>query len=302
MGQVVHKSSARGLRINELLHQHTVRKLVRREKIDIVISGIGHQSVGLPPADLDVPLIFDYLDFKLEQWPEVEREYLRIADAVLCTSQVLVDRVERVHPHTFYLPNGVDVEAAATANGSRVRQQYGLDGSKVVSLIGITASTNLFYVDAMADAARETADLTFLLVGDGGALGQSMISRAHERGLRVVATGPVSPTEVADFFAATDVGLYPGDQTPYFDAACPLKVLEYTAAGKAVVATDLAELRNWGFPNVSLTAPTAEAFGQAITAALREPPTLGADLDRFRWSRLSRQLLTILDEVAGRSK
>ena len=110
-------------------------------------------------------------------------------------------------------------------------------------------------------------NLIFLLVGDGGELGEAMLRRAREHGLRVVATGPVPPSEVADYFAATDVGLYPGDQTAYFDAACPLKVLEYTAAGKPVVATDLAELRSWGFPNVLLAPPTAEAFAGEITPA-----------------------------------
>ena len=43
---------------------------------------------------------------------------------------------------------------------------------------------------------------------------------------------------VADYFIASDVGIYPGDASPYFDAACPIKVLEYSAAGKPVVATN----------------------------------------------------------------
>ena len=47
------------------------------------------------------------------------------------------------------------------------------------------------------------------------------------------------PSEVADFFAATDVGLYPGDKNAYFDAASPLKILEYTAAGKPVACVRL---------------------------------------------------------------
>jgi glycosyltransferase involved in cell wall biosynthesis len=301
VGQRVHESSARGLRVNELLHQRAVRELVRKEQIDLVICGISHQSVGLPPDDLDVPLAFDYLDYKLEAWPEVEAAYMRIADAAMCTSQVLVERVQRLHPYAYYLPNGVDLRAAAAANATRVRAQYNLDGATVVSLIGVTASSHLFYVDGIAAAARDVPDLVFLLVGDGGALGDAMIRRARELGLRTVATGPIPPSQVADFFAATDVGLYPGDQTAYFDAACPLKVLEYSAAGKPVVATDLAELRNWSFPNVRLARPTANAFAREIKLALKQPHER-PDLDDFSWSHLSSRLLAILAEIASRGK
>jgi glycosyltransferase involved in cell wall biosynthesis len=298
LGQRVHERSARGLRVNEWLHSRAVHELVRRERIDLVICGISHQSVGLPPADLDVPLVFDYLDFKLESWPDVEAEYLRRADAVLCTSHVLVDRVSQLHPHSYYLPNGVDVDAVRRADGSRVRERLGLDGSKVVSLIGITASDRPFYVDAVAEVARTNPEIAFLLVGDPGELGETIMRRAQERGVNLVTTGRVPPSEVAAYFAASDIGLYPGEKSAYFDAACPLKVLEYTAARKPVVATDLTELRNWGFPNVRLAPPTAEAFAAEIRAAFDEPHEY-PDLDEFRWSVLSDRLEEILSEVAA---
>lgn len=301
-GQRVHEATTRGLRINEILHRREVRRIVRRERIDLVIAGISHQSVGLPPHDLPVPVVFDYLDFKLEKWPEVEAEYMEIADAVLCTSTVLHERAARLHPQVFYLPNGVDLAAAGIANGDEVRRRYDLDGATVVSLIGVTASTDVFYVDAMAEAAREIPNLVFLLVGGHDELANSMLRRARELELRTVAPGAIAPAEIADFFAATDVGLYPGDQNAYFDAACPLKVLEYSAAGKRVVATDLAELRSWGFANLHLAAPSAEAFARALVDAARATTPRPPDLERFDWPVLSNRLLEILDAVVDRGK
>jgi glycosyltransferase involved in cell wall biosynthesis len=301
LGQRVHERSARGLRVNEWLHSRTVRDVVRRERIDLVICAISHQSVGLPPADLEVPLVFDYLDYKLERWPELEAEYMARADAVLCTSHVLVDRAARLHPKVYYLPNGVDVDAMRRADGSRVRRRLGLERSKVVSLIGVTASDRPFYVDAVAAVAHDAPEVAFLLVGDPGELGKTIAARAHDRGVRLVSTGRIPPAEVADYFAASDVGLYPGEKSAYFDAACPLKVLEYTAARKPVVATDLTELRNWGFPNVRLAPPTADAFAGEIKAALAESHDF-PDLDEFRWSKLSDRLDEILGEVAARGK
>lgn len=301
-GQRFHARTARGLRINEWLFNRAVRRSVAETDPDVVICGISHRQVGLPPADLPVPLVFDYLDFSLEAWPELEREYLRRADAVLCTSRVLVERTAAMHPHSYYLPNGVDLGAAEQANGERVRRAYGLDGATVVSLIGVTASDQPFYVDALASVAKDVPNLVFLLVGKGDALGETIERRARERGIRTISTGHVPPSEVADFFAASDVGLYPGDKNAYFDAACPLKVLEYSAARKPVVATDLLELRNWGFPNLHLADPTNEAFAAAIRRALEQSGNGYPDLDPFRWSTLAERLLGILDEVAHRGK
>jgi glycosyltransferase involved in cell wall biosynthesis len=301
LGRRVHEASGRGLKVNEWLCQRTLRRVVERERIDLVLCGISHQAVGLPPDDLPIPLVFDYLDYKAERWPGVEADYLARADAVLCTSRVLVERVEARHPYTYYLPNGVDLEAAKAADGGRVRRLYDLDGAKVVSLIGLTASKRPFYIDAVAASARRVPGVRLLLVGDEGELGRAMRRRAAELGLPTVVTGPVPPSEVADYFAASDVGLYPGDQTAYFDAASPLKVLEYTAARKPVVATDLEELRNWAFPNVRLAPPTAEAFAQEIVQAIEQPHRY-PDLADFSWSALAERLLAILDEVAARGK
>ena len=300
-GQRLHEASGRGLRINEYLFGRAIRQIVASEKIELVLCGIGHQSVGLPPADLPIPLIFDYLDYKLERWPDVETAYLERADAVTCTSRVLLERVEARHPHSYYLPNGVDLSAAAAADGERVRREYGLEDAKVVSLIGVTASAQPFWVDAIAEAMSSVPELVFLVAGDPGELGEMLQRRAHERGLRLIATGPVPPSEVADFYAATDVGLYPGDKNAYFDAASPLKVLEYTAAGKPVVATDLAELRNWAFPNLHLAEPSAEAFAREIVLALEQPHDF-PDLREFSWPLLAERLLAIIDEVAARAK
>jgi len=296
-GQLLHKTSARGLRINEYSLGRTIRQIIAQDKIDLVVSGIGHQSVGLPPADLPVPIIFDYLDYKLERWPEIEEAYFERSAAVTCTSRVLLERAEARHPHAYYLPNGVDLTAASRADGDRVRRRYDLVGAKIVSLIGVTASTRPFYVDAIAEAMSSVPELVFLVVGEPGELGPILGRRAQEQGVRLITTGPVPPSQVADFFSATDVGLYPGDQNAYFDAACPLKVLEYTAAERPVVATDLKELRNWRFPNIHLAPPTAGAFGREIVLALEQRHDF-PDLTEFSWPLLAERLKTIIDEVA----
>jgi len=279
---------ARGFRPNEWLFQRQVRRILAEERFDLLAYGLSHKAVGLPPFDVSVPRVFDYLDLCV--YPAVEDAYLRNSDLVLCTSGVLVDRVRSLGGRPRYLPNGVDRRRIAAGRSEAVRQKLGLVGKKVVSLIGLTFSRTLFFIDAIAEAARAVPDLVFVAVGAGGLLPHEGLApfeaRCRELGVQFVATGPIPHDAIADYFMATDVGLYPGDANPYFDAACPLKILEYSAAGKPVVATDLAELRRLAFPNVYLAPPEPSAFAAAIVRALNERTSM-PDLSVFDWDVLA---------------
>jgi glycosyltransferase involved in cell wall biosynthesis len=278
----------RGFLPNEWLFRRYVREVASAGSFDLFAYGINHKAVGLPPFDVRLPRVFDYLD--LVVYPEIEEAYLRNSDMVLCTSGVLVDRVRSLGARPQYLPNGVDATRIASGRADIVRRKLGLEGKTVVSLIGLTCSPTLFFIDAIAEAARSTPNIVFLAVGGAGWLPNEGLgrfeARCHERGVPFIATGPLPHDAVADYYAATDVGLYPGDANPYFDAACPLKVLEYSAAGKPVVATDLAELRRLAFPNVYLAPPTPEAFGAAIARAVKERTAM-PDLRAFEWDALA---------------
>ena len=277
------KNYARGLWANEQLFRFYTRQLVRNLGVDVLVYGIGHKVVGLPPFDLPIARVFDYLD--LITYPDVEAAYIANSDLVLCTSRVLVDRVQTSGKQGVYVPNGVSMGRIALGQRDRTRAELGLQGKQVVSLIGLTSSPSLFFVDALALAARQVPNIVFLVVG-GGDLLRPIVARCQRLGLPFVATGWVPSNEVANYFAATDLGLYAGDSNAYFDAACPIKVLEYTAARRPVVATDLEELRRIAFPNVRLSPPDPARFASAIITSLREP-TEFADVSGFEWATLA---------------
>jgi len=87
-------------------------------------------------------------------------------------------------------------------------------------------------VDLVADRAGGP-QLHLLVVGDGPAR-ESLQARARERGIvdRVTVTGVIDRDQVPDYIAAFDVALQPA-VVPY---ASPLKLFEYLAMGRAIVA------------------------------------------------------------------
>ena len=287
------KDYARGLWANEQLFRFYTRQLVRSLGIDVLVYGLGHRAVGLPPFDLPIARVFDCLDLII--YPEIEAAYIANSDVILCTSRVLVDRLQKFGREGVYVPNGVSMSRIALGQRDRTRAELGLQGKRVVSLIGLTSSPSLFFVDALALAARQVADIVFLVVG-GGDLLRPIEDRCRQLGVPFVATGRVPNKEIADYFAATDLGLYAGDANPYFHAACPIKVLEYTAARRSVVATELEELRRIAFPNVRLSAPEPARFASAIVTSLREPSEF-ADVSGFEWSTLAQTVRQTLAEL-----
>jgi glycosyltransferase involved in cell wall biosynthesis len=289
---------ARGFWANEQLFRYYATRLVRKLGIDIIVYGNGHKVIGLPPFDLPIPRVFDYLD--LCTYPDVEEAYITNSDLVLCTSKVLVERVKNFGKDPVYIPNGVTMGRLALGQRDRTRANLGLRGKQVVSLIGLTASRSLFFVDALAIAASQLPDLVFLLVGEGELL-QPIVERCRQLEVRFVATGRIPNNEVANYFAASDIGLYPGDSNPYFDAACPIKVLEYTAIRRPVVASDLEELRRMAFPNVRLSPPHPKPFSSAIIDSLNHPTAFG-DVSSFEWAALARKTRETLLQLSSEAR
>jgi teichuronic acid biosynthesis glycosyltransferase TuaH len=68
-----------------------------------------------------------------------------------------------------------------------------------------------------------------------------------------------------------DVGLVPYTDTPFNRASFPLKCLEYLAAGRAVVATDLPAIRWLDTPLVSIADRAPDAFAEAVFRAASAP-------------------------------
>jgi glycosyltransferase involved in cell wall biosynthesis len=87
-------------------------------------------------------------------------------------------------------------------------------------------------------------DFHCLIVGTGGAL-PKVKSLAEQLGLHdyVSFTGFVEPTEVAGYLCAGDIGVAPEPSNPLNDRSTMIKIMEYMAMEKPVVAFDLPEHR-----------------------------------------------------------
>jgi glycosyltransferase involved in cell wall biosynthesis len=215
-----------------------------------VAEGLGRPLVLF----VDAPLVWEARKWGVSRpgWAGLveragERPQFLAADLVACVSEEVAAEVEAhgvSRRRIEVTPCGVDLDVfTPSASGDEVRRRYGLEGKMVVGWVG---SFRSFHgVELALEAASRLRDripeLSLLLVGDG-------LERPRMEGLaldlglsNIVFTGTVPYQEVATHISAMDVALVldRGDQSFHYS---PLKLKEYAACGRAIIAPRVGEL------------------------------------------------------------
>jgi glycosyltransferase involved in cell wall biosynthesis len=244
----------------------------------------------------------------------LERWILRRADRVIVVSSALAAHARRLgvpDERILTLPNAVDPRRfRRDLDGSAVRARHDLNGSFVVGFSGTLKPWHGVHhlVGALATLAAEEPRAHLLLIGDGPER-ERIAAQAARLGLadRVCFTGNVGHAEMGEHLAACDVLVAPYGRLDnhWFS---PLKVAEYRAVGRPVVASAIGQLAETldETRGVCLVPPEDEAsLAAALVTLAREPDrraTLGraaADTSDWTWEALARRLLAE-GEVARR--
>jgi glycosyltransferase involved in cell wall biosynthesis len=127
-------------------------------------------------------------------------------------------------------------------SGRDVRQRYGLTGSVVAGFVGWLRPWHGLedLIDAIHASGLLERGLRLLLVGFGPSF-PKVQGRVHKLGLadKIILTGPVAHQDVPAHIAALDIALQPR-ATAY---ACPMKLVEYMAMGRCILAPDQPNIR-----------------------------------------------------------
>jgi glycosyltransferase involved in cell wall biosynthesis len=204
----------------------------------------------------------------------VDRELIaRRADAVVAvspTDRLRMIELERIPAEkVVFVPNGIP--DAPLGNGERVRRELGLTASDSVvgTVCGLRPEKELeTALRALGRLAPNRPGLRFVVVGDGPER-RRLERLSDELGVRTMFLGQRANDEVPDLLAAMDVLVL----SSRFEGM-PLAVLEWMAAGKAIVAS-----RVGGIPAIvadgdeAVLVPPRDyvAFGDAIARLLDDP-------------------------------
>jgi glycosyltransferase involved in cell wall biosynthesis len=207
-----------------------------------------------------------------------------LCKAVVPVSKLLADRImlSGVPPEAVIIaPNGADINRYnPSVNGRAVREKYSLSGT-VLSYVGTFKKGGANWkmlVDSYSVVAKAMPDTKLLVIGFGDELDDA---RAYCSSIgvdkQVVFTDRVDNEFVPEYLAASDICLLPyQDDFPHTFlniGRSSLKLYEYMAMGKPVVATAVGEVKEALKDGGGIIVRTNDAndFGRAIVDFLSRP-------------------------------
>ncbi|MCI0567314.1 MAG: glycosyltransferase family 4 protein [Acidobacteria bacterium] len=327
----LHESAAMGRALKGI---RVEIELIRREKPDVVLTRHSlHQFSSIWAArrcrvpvvyEVNAPAPFEYRHYqsqyrlipKLAEW--LERHMLSKTDGIFVVSKVLkryfVDRGVSAD-HIRVIPNGADVErfSSAAADPS-VREKLG-EASLIVGFVGSFARFHGIdqLEQAMGFLCAQRPDARFLLVGSGE-MSEKVQDYCSRRGLtsRVYFTGHVLSERVPALMAAADILLAPYEPQDFFYLS-PIKIFEYMAAGKAVLAArvgQIAELIQDGVDGILYDPSDSSSLQQALRTLAENSELrkcLGGNAQRtvgsrYTWRANAASVESLLSEVVARQK
>ena len=301
------------------------------KRADIIMTrdlGTAHLLAGIPRT-VRAPLVFESHGFA----PDVAAA---MPELVRTGKPPSARKLERLAARESAVWNGADGYVTITSGLARLLQEkLGArshvavvpDGVRVNSTAGLREmpgdrllvgyAGHLYPwkgVDLLLEAIARTASASALIIGGHQAEGDRARLEALATTLgiatRVEFTGHLAPAEVpAQLRKATILALPnpPSAISTHFTS--PLKLFEYMAAGRAIVASDLPSIREVlrHEVNALLVAPGAPASLAFGIERLLASPELAArlarnalsDVDDYTWSRRAERLETLFEQVRG---
>lgn len=178
---------------------------------------------------------------------EVEAELCRSASLVVVVSNRVADEVRALAPTARVLvaPNAVDVTAFEVGDDMRHAERVRLGVPDDDVLVGFVGRFYVWHgVDTLASAATtflaDRPNSRLLLVGDGP-YRERAIRALAPWGERVIAPGIVGHAQIPRVMSACDILAAPHAPIDGF-VGSPMKLFEYLASGRAIVASRLEQL------------------------------------------------------------
>ena len=242
------------------------------------------------------------------------------ASKIICISPGLKDHLRKKwnieDSKLTILPCAADVDAFGPNNNTAlVRRNLGLTTEPIVIWVGgyFPWHDLDLLLDSFALVLPRHPSAKLVLVGDGPTR-PSIAQKVQKNGLQqsVTMTGTIAHADVPEMLSIADITVVPSTPVPASrgGTGTPLKLFEYMAAGKPIVATNLnqaAEVIQDGHNGILVAAGDAHRFAEAIVSLLNDPGErvrLGQNARRqaielYSWDEYIRRLEKIYLNVLG---
>ncbi len=297
------------------------RKIIKKIEPDIIHShspGIMGIHALIASGKFNVPLIFTfhtfvddsvYMLFKNEKMQQMAKKffykwlryYCKKCSCVIAPSHYVAERISKMcQKHIEVIPTGIDLNRFEKGDGNRIREKY--HGKKIILHVGrVVKEKNISLLIDAAPYILKKMDAIFIIVGEGPAR-KELEKEAERKGVaeHFFFTGFVSDEELADYYKAADVFVFPS-----LYETQGIVAFEAMAAGVPVVAADAKALPDFikDGENGYLANPyDARHFAEKIIMALenREIVKKAREfVEQYSIEKMADKLLKIYEKYEG---
>ncbi|QNE38270.1 glycosyltransferase family 1 protein [Hymenobacter sp. NBH84] len=254
------------------------------------------------------PLKYIYLDrdytIGMPYWRRhgqvLEPRLMTKADAIFCNSLDFTTNARRYNANSFYIGNGFAAKQFTSDSATAVPADLATIAGPRIGYVGALITLRLD-LDLLRELAQERPGWSFVLIGwEDEDFAQSDLHKMPN----VFFLGRKHTQEVHAYIQHFDVCINPQVLNDITRSNFPLKILEYLALGKPVVATTTNTMTE-EFSNYTYLATNKEEYLQKIEQALQEE-SLQKKADRiqfvqkFSWENVVKLFVKHVDEVLAK--
>ncbi len=213
------------------------------------------------------------------------------------------------------IPNAFDASLFARKwNTGETKKMLGVLHAFVITFVGTFQPwygiENI--VDAFCSIRKEIPHARLLLVGDGS-FKEDLKKRVEQLGIdtSVTFTGYIKHDLIPEILAATDVSVAPFRTLPMQFYNSPIKIFEYMAAGKAIVASkigQIGEILEHGKTGLLVTPGNVQELASAIIRLYKEPNLMRrlggnakTEVQKYTWDIYADTLIEIYNKLIKNS-
>jgi glycosyltransferase involved in cell wall biosynthesis len=264
------------------------------EQTILWISSPGNVSyIGKYQEDIVVYDVLDYPDYDFQAWKPHVNELLKKCHLVLTVSKPLYDYFGQFHSNVHLVRNAVNYENFAQIKNLAQPAEIKQLSKPIVGYYGALA--NWVDWELISLLALKNPSVSFVFVGP--VIGMNAQDLPQLPNLYFLGRKPYS--DLINYAQWFNVCIFPFKKTSMTMYVNPVKVYEYLAMGKPVVATDIPEIVEMG-PIVS-AAKDSEDFNQALFSCLSDDSPSAIAKRKFfayenTWEKRVKQIKTLIKQ------
>lgn len=279
---------------------------------------LASRRLGIPLVlEVNAPLYLEQRNLgKLAFW-----RFAKFSERWICSNSTITIVVSEVMKQILIdqgvssksivvMPNGVSaLEFSPSISGDPIRTRYQLEEKTIIGFVGWFRRWHglEMLVEVFGQLRKVHPDLHLLFVGDGPAFEEIYhLAERLELLTDITFTGPILREEIPGHIAAMDIAVQP-KATEY---ACPMKIIEYLAMGKCIVAPNqpnICEIIEDGYNGYLFTAGDQNDFARVLHMAIvhkderqmvQRNALVTIEQKEYLWSANAKKVINLLDKYS----